>query len=195
MMSTLSVRSPSARNCAFGGAHFTPTHSAMIAIPVSYLKPKVNFGTLRHREACGRSPIEVCVRVIEQGTKILTISSIWLKQTFLDPMRFGQLRAKREYLRNNRPFVPPATRRTDVQFVLTIVAPLEAEAAVTNVLRAWILFGGYGGRTRRGLGSLTVESDLSVWLPDTEVKAPNGVSFLSVNSRASVEHAVFRQCS
>ncbi|MDW8342834.1 MAG: hypothetical protein RMK73_15225, partial [Geminicoccaceae bacterium] len=34
-----------------------------------------------------------------------------------------------------------------------------------NVVRAWILFGGYGSRTRRGLGSLTVPGDDGKWLP------------------------------
>lgn len=36
---------------------------------------------------------------------------------------------------------------------------------VENTLRAWILFGGYGGRTRRGLGSLTVTAEQDKWLP------------------------------
>ncbi|PRP91417.1 hypothetical protein ENSA5_55340 [Enhygromyxa salina] len=43
--------------------------------------------------------------------------------------------------------------------------PLEHERAIRDSLRAWVLFGGYGGRTRRGLGSLTVVGDGTPWLP------------------------------
>src|SRR5690606_28066325 len=41
---------------------------------------------------------------------------------------------------------------------------------VKNSLRAWILFGGYGGRTRRGLGSLKVIADASDWLPSAATR-------------------------
>lgn len=37
------------------------------------------------------------------------------------------------------------------QFRLTLIAAGSCETEVKNALRAWILFGGYGGRTRRGL--------------------------------------------
>ena len=52
-------------------------------------------------------------------------------------------------------------------FTLTIDAPMADVAAVRQALLAWILFGGYGGRTRRGLGSLACasESSRSEWLP------------------------------
>jgi len=43
---------------------------------------------------------------------------------------------------------------------------------VTLALRAWILFGGYGSRVRRGCGSLTVEdADHATWLPKTASRA------------------------
>jgi CRISPR-associated protein Cmr1 len=48
------------------------------------------------------------------------------------------------------------------------------ETEVRNSLRAWILFGGYGSRTRRGVGSLTIpiddfsDDDPTEWLPDLE---------------------------
>lgn len=41
----------------------------------------------------------------------------------------------------------------------------KVRAELRDCVRAWILFGGYGGRTRRGLGSLTVVSDVDSWLP------------------------------
>ena len=43
--------------------------------------------------------------------------------------------------------------------------PVAHEAEVKNALRAWILFGGYGGRTRRGLGSLKAIDNVNGWLP------------------------------
>lgn len=52
-----------------------------------------------------------------------------------------------------------------VEFVLRVRCPRGQETEVRNALRAWILFGGYGGRTRRGLGSLAVVKDADRWLP------------------------------
>jgi CRISPR-associated protein Cmr1 len=52
---------------------------------------------------------------------------------------------------------------------LTLIGPESEIANLRNVVRAWILFGGYGSRTRRGLGSLTVEGDERErrrWLPN-----------------------------
>jgi len=61
---------------------------------------------------------------------------------------------------------PPAPRRPPgTQFRLALRAAATYEAEVLNALRAWILFGGYGGRTRRGLGSLGVLDDRGSWLP------------------------------
>jgi CRISPR-associated protein Cmr1 len=61
---------------------------------------------------------------------------------------------------------PPAPRRVPgTQFRLTLVAAATCETELRNALRAWILFGGYGGRTRRGLGSFRVLDDRSSWLP------------------------------
>ena len=60
----------------------------------------------------------------------------------------------------------PIPRRSGVAFTLTITAPADDLAIVRDAVRAWILFGGYGGRTRRGLGGLTVTGpDAATWLP------------------------------
>lgn len=67
-----------------------------------------------------------------------------------------------------RTSTPPAPRRqpgTQFQLTLKVAGTEKDEAEVRNALRAWILFGGYGGRTRRGLGSLGVIGDGSGWLP------------------------------
>jgi len=62
-------------------------------------------------------------------------------------------------------------RRAGVQFRLKVNAPVAEIDVVKNVVRAWILFGGYGGRTRRGVGSLTVSGDAAArraWLPSAD---------------------------
>nr|MBA3884761.1 CRISPR-associated protein Cmr1 [Acidobacteriota bacterium] len=64
--------------------------------------------------------------------------------------------------RTNTPTAPrlaPGTR-----FRLVLLARADLEADVRNAVRAWLLFGGYGGRTRRGLGSFKVLDDAGAWL-------------------------------
>lgn len=51
---------------------------------------------------------------------------------------------------------PGQFRPAGGQFRLIVRVPAVWEDDVRRVLTAWILFGGYGGRTRRGLGALTV---------------------------------------
>ena len=63
---------------------------------------------------------------------------------------------------------PTAPRRqpgTQFQITLKVAGTDTDEVEAKNALRAWILFGGYGGRTRRGLGSLKVIGDVNGWLP------------------------------
>lgn len=54
------------------------------------------------------------------------------------------------------------------EFTLVIDLPVAHREEVVDALRAWILFGGYGSRTRRGLGSLTVcgADQQQHWLPE-----------------------------
>ncbi|GHH02673.1 type III-B CRISPR module RAMP protein Cmr1 [Comamonas sp. JC664] len=57
-----------------------------------------------------------------------------------------------------------------LRFTLEVIAPPgEPMAQVRNALRAWILFGGYGSRSRRGCGSMDLESRdpklRAQWLP------------------------------
>jgi CRISPR-associated protein Cmr1 len=61
---------------------------------------------------------------------------------------------------------PPAPRRAPgTQLTLSVRCPTNRDAEVRDAVRAWILFGGYGGRTRRGVGSLTVVGGREDWLP------------------------------
>lgn len=54
------------------------------------------------------------------------------------------------------------------EFTLVINLPVAHREELVDALRAWILFGGYGSRTRRGLGSLTVcdAEQQQHWLPE-----------------------------
>jgi len=70
-------------------------------------------------------------------------------------------------------------RFPDQNFPISPTEELDAESVLRNVVRAWILFGGYGSRTRRGLGSLTVVSDteeMKRWLP--EAATPEAITKL-----------------
>jgi len=61
---------------------------------------------------------------------------------------------------------PAAPRRQPgTQFGLTLIGPQHYEAELRSTVRAWLLFGGYGGRTRRGLGSFKVLDGPDGWLP------------------------------
>lgn len=52
---------------------------------------------------------------------------------------------------------------------LTFPSSSSLEAELRNTVRAWILFGGYGARTRRGVGSLAVTDagQRATWLPSS----------------------------
>ncbi|QDE93717.1 CRISPR-associated protein Cmr1 [Myxococcus xanthus] len=62
-----------------------------------------------------------------------------------------------------------------LRFILEVTAPEgEAMAQVRNAVRAWILFGGYGSRGRRGCGSVCLEPsapDIAQWLPASADRA------------------------
>ncbi|MFQ5743980.1 MAG: type III-B CRISPR module RAMP protein Cmr1 [Acidobacteriota bacterium] len=68
--------------------------------------------------------------------------------------------------RQGRDATPVAPRRKPgTCFELKLTAPQQREGQLRDSIRAWLLFGGYGSRTRRGLGSLTVTRDAHDWLP------------------------------
>lgn len=62
-----------------------------------------------------------------------------------------------------------------LQFTLEVIAPEgEDMAQVRNAVRAWILFGGYGSRGRRGCGSVCLASSgphAAEWLPASADRA------------------------
>jgi CRISPR-associated protein Cmr1 len=83
-----------------------------------------------------------------------------------DPFAYVLWTARGEKGTERKPGRPPAPRLCDVQFRLEVQVADEHEQSVRAALAAWILFGGYGSRTRRGLGALTlVGGESTRWLP------------------------------
>ena len=73
--------------------------------------------------------------------------------------------------RNNEKGLP--RYRPGLSARLIISGPRQAIPALKSAVRAWLLFGGYGSRTRRGLGSLSIDpgSDAGSaggWLPSVQ---------------------------
>lgn len=116
-------------------------------------------------EGGGRSAVEVRVRVDARGqvddSKIQLFDS--KKDGPATPGAYALFPARAE-----AGGTPTAPRRLPgTRFTLELLAPTDRLEELIDVVRAWILFGGYGSRTRRGLGSLTVEgADRSRWLPN-----------------------------
>jgi CRISPR-associated protein Cmr1 len=111
----------------------------------------------------GRSGVEVRVTLVREGST--DSSEIRLYPSQGQPATKGAyaLWPARAPKGTNTPTAP--RRQPGTQFRLTLRVPAAHEAEVKNALCAWILFGGYGGRTRRGLGSLKVVGLPTRWLP------------------------------
>lgn len=111
----------------------------------------------------GRSAIELRVG-IEQAGKIDS-SKIRLQRSKEGEATPGAyaLWPAREEKKENRPTAPRRTPGTT--FLLALTAPSAHIQDLENAVRAWLLFGGYGSRTRRGLGSFRVLDAPRAWLP------------------------------
>lgn len=109
----------------------------------------------------GRSPVEARVEVVDVGEVEKGDIRLFSKG--------GQSATPGAYAlwpaRASRDKTGAAHRRVGTKFKLTLSCPASLEAEIGNALRAWILFGGYGSRTRRGLGSLAVLEDAASWMP------------------------------
>jgi CRISPR-associated protein Cmr1 len=114
-------------------------------------------------ELGGRSAVEVRIDIEKRGA--IDAEDIRLydsKDGKATPGAYALWPARSE----KKTATPPAPRRVPgTQFRLTLTTVASFEPEVRNALRAWILFGGYGSRTRRGLGSLRVLDNPSAWLP------------------------------
>ncbi|HVZ32286.1 MAG TPA: type III-B CRISPR module RAMP protein Cmr1 [Polyangiaceae bacterium] len=111
----------------------------------------------------GRSAVEIRIDIEKEGavdtTDIRLNDSRDGKAT---PGAYALWPAREE---RNKGTPPEPRRMPGTRFRLALIVPTGFETEVANALRAWILFGGYGGRTRRGLGSLRVLDDVGAWLP------------------------------
>jgi len=118
------------------------------------------FGRAAEKEG-GRSEVEICLHVLARGG--CDTQDIELGKT---PGDYALFPARSERKRKPDEKPPAPRRKPGTQFTLELRAPKERLEELRPVLRAWILFGGYGSRTRRGLGSLTVTgADKASWLP------------------------------
>lgn len=107
----------------------------------------------------GRSKVEVSVVVVSNSTIDKTDINLTGQNAVVGAYAIWPARKTPE-----SPTAP--RRRPGVRFNLKVVCPASLSQEVENSVRAWILFGGYGSRTRRGLGSLTVlGEDRRKWLP------------------------------
>lgn len=108
-------------------------------------------------EEGGRSAVELRVTVEQPGKP---------DSSQIGPATPGAyaLWPAREEKREGLPTAPRRAPRT--RFLLTLLAPSSDIEEVENVVRAWLLFGGYGSRTRRGLGSFSVLDAPKAWLPN-----------------------------
>jgi CRISPR-associated protein Cmr1 len=117
-------------------------------------------------EGGGRSAVEVRISGVTAGG--VDRSEVKLSGAQATPGAYALFPARAE-----ADGTPTAPRRwPGTRFTLELLAPTDRLEELANVVRAWILFGGYGSRTRRGLGSLTVEgADRSRWLPNEPTRA------------------------
>lgn len=116
-------------------------------------------------DAGGRSAVEILITVSDRGKLPQYIDRSDISMG--DPEAYALWPARKQ----ERDKLPPAPRfKPGLSFRLSLSVPREYEQQVRNAVRAWILFGGYGSRTRRGLGTLTVLANnaadrRSDWLP------------------------------
>lgn len=110
----------------------------------------------------GRSAVEIQVRIVEDENRERAIGPVDDTNILMTaPDAYALWPARPE------PGKAPARRRAPgTRLELNVTCPVADENTVRDTIRAWILFGGYGGRTRRGVGALTVDpSTRSSWLP------------------------------
>jgi CRISPR-associated protein Cmr1 len=111
----------------------------------------------------GRSAVEIRVSVERAGSTDSREIQLYPGQGQPATPGAYALWPARAETKTNTPTAP--RRQPGTQLQLTLKVPAAHEAEVRNALRAWILFGGYGSRTRRGLGSLKVIGNVNGWLP------------------------------
>ncbi len=118
-------------------------------------------------EAGGRSPVELRVQVEQRGAVDREDIRLYPKDGKpATPGAYALFPARAEA--GGTPVAP--RREPGTRFTLELRAPVDRLEELRNVVRAWILFGGYGSRTRRGLGGLGVDDDRATWLPQAATR-------------------------
>lgn len=114
----------------------------------------------------GRSGVEICVFVDDKKKAHQFIDRSEISMGSASAYALWPARSETKFESK------PAERyRPGTKFRLVIRCKAGDREQAKNAVRAWILFGGYGGRTRRGVGSLTVyiddygDDDPTDWLP------------------------------
>jgi len=125
----------------------------------------------------GRSPVEIQVDIDPSHISAIDSSEVNLYKSHRygpkTPGAYALWTARSTRPKRGEEGKATAPRREPgTIFKLTLRYPETKKREVENALRAWILFGGYGGRTRRGLGSVTLETQdgQTQWLPATVTK-------------------------
>ena len=114
----------------------------------------------------GRSAVEISVHVTHPGQVDTTDIQLYDSKEAKATVGAYALWPAREDKKKGLATAP--RRRPGTRFCLTLRVPARYEAEIRATLRAWLLFGGYGSRTRRGLGSLKLIEAADRWLPKEE---------------------------
>jgi CRISPR-associated protein Cmr1 len=133
-------------------------------------------GENKKKNMIGKSQVELSVEITSTGETVKPDKYLRGDPSYA----VWPARGERGWERDNKK-KPPAQLCDKTEFTLTVICPKggQQEQQVRNALKAWILFGGYGSRTRRGLGSLTVtkvkngdeeEKVKDKWLPKEATK-------------------------
>lgn len=135
----------------------------------------------------GRSAVEI--RIDVEQPRDPDESDINLQQT---PGAYALWPARAEK-KQGQIAKPPAPRRErGTRFRMVLIVPVDRESEIRNAARTWCLFGGYGSRTRRGLGSFKVVENAATWLAASatreaftavfgrDILAPSGSSVIDV---------------
>ena len=111
----------------------------------------------------GRSAVEISVHVTHPGQVDTTDIQLYDSKEAKATVGAYALWPAREDKKKGLATAP--RRRPGTRFCLTLRVPARYEAEIRATLRAWLLFGGYGSRTRRGLGSFKLIEAADKWLP------------------------------
>lgn len=128
-----------------------------------YERESALWGRAAEEKKGGRSKVELRVGIENAGKPDNSPIRLYdSKEGKATPGAYA-LWPAREEKREKRPTAP--RRMPGTKFLLTLSVPSEERKQVEDCLRAWLLFGGYGSRTRRGLGSFRVLDGPQLWLP------------------------------